>query len=133
MEKVITALQARPKGATRLARSSVLFKTIIAAIQDKKGTAIVSLDLKKIDEAVADFFVLCEADSHVQVRAIAQHIIHEVEDATGERPFHKEAGDSWTLVDFVNIVVHVFQRDQRKFYDLEGLWMDAGRQEHPSE
>ena len=132
MEKVLSTLQARPKSAVRLTRSSILFKTIIRAIQEKKGEATVSLDLKKIDEAVADFFILCEADNTSQVRAIAMHIIEEVAAAAGETPYHKEMGDHWTLVDFVNIVVHVFHKEQRRFYDLESLWMDAGRVEHPN-
>lgn len=130
MEKIITSLQGRKKAATRLTRSSKLFKTIIKAIQDKKGEAIVSLDLRKIDEAVADFFIICEAGSSVQLKAIADAIDEQVEEACGERPYHRETGDHWTLVDYVNAVVHIFQRDQRKFYDLESLWLDAGREEH---
>ena len=130
MEKILSTLQSRKKAPVRLTRNSVLFKTVIRAIQEKKGEAIVSLDLKKIDEAVADYFVLCEADNPVQVRAIAMHVVEEVAATVGERPFHKEMGEHWTLVDFVNIVVHVFLKDQRRFYDLESLWMDAGRMEH---
>ena len=132
MEKIITALKGRQKAPTRLNRNSKLFKTIIAAIKDKKGEAIVSLDLRKIDEAVADFFVLCEAQSSVQLKAIADHIDAQVKDECDERVFHVERGDEWTLVDYVNIVVHIFQRDHRKFYDLESLWADAERVEHES-
>ncbi|MCF8450128.1 MAG: ribosome silencing factor [Taibaiella sp.] len=130
MEKVITALQDRKKSATRLTRNSKLFKTIISAIKDKKGEGIISLDLKKIDEAVSDYFVLCEAQSHIQIKAIANNIIDEVEKECGEKPWHVEHGDSWTLVDYVNIVVHVFQHEQRLFYNLESLWEDAPRTEH---
>jgi ribosome-associated protein len=130
LEKVITALQERKKSTTRLTRNSKLFKTIIHAIQEKKGEGIVSLDLKKIDEAVADYFVLCEAQSHIQLKAIANNIIDEVERECGEKPYHTEHGDSWTLVDYVNVVVHVFQHEQRLFYNLESLWEDAPRTEH---
>lgn len=130
MEKIITALQERKKTATRLTKNSKLFKTIIHAIQEKKGEGIVSLDLKKIDEAVADFFILCEARSNIQVKAIAQSIIDEVEKECDERPYHTEHGDSWTLVDYVNVVVHIFQHEQRVFYNLESLWEDAPRTEH---
>ncbi len=130
MEKIITALQERKKPVTRLTRNSKLFKTIIHAIQDKKGDEIVSLDLKKIDEAVADYFVLCEAKSHVQLKAIADNVIEEVEKQCGEKPYHKEYGDTWTLIDYVNIVVHVFQHEQRLFYNLESLWEDAPKTEH---
>ena len=109
-----------------------MFQTILKAIQDKKGENIVSLDLTKIDEAVADFFILCEAQSHIQVNAIASNIEEEVRLQCEEKPYHVETGQLWTLVDYVNIVVHVFQRDERKFYDLEGLWMDAEKTEHPA-
>ena len=129
MEKIITGLQARKKAATRLTKNSKLFKTIISAIQAKKGENIVSLDLKKIDEAVADFFILCDARSNIQVKAIAQSIEELVETECEERPYHIEHGDKWTLVDYVNIVVHVFQHDQRMFYGIESLWEDAARTE----
>ena len=130
MEKIITALEGRKKSPTRLTRNSKLYKTIINAIKEKKGDAIVSLDLRKIDEAVADFFILCEAQSNVQVKAIADHIVEEVKANCDELAFHSERGDEWTLVDYVNVVVHVFQREHRKFYDLESLWADAERTEH---
>lgn len=132
MEKIITALQGRQKAPTRLTRNSKLFKTIISAIKEKKGEAIVSLDLRKIDEAVSDFFILCEAQSSVQLKAISDHIAQQVKEECGESVFHTERGDEWTLVDYVNIVVHIFQRDHRKFYDLESLWADAERMEHES-
>ncbi len=130
MEKIVTALQSRPKSATRLTRNSKLFKIILEAIADKKGEAVVSLDLRKIDEAVADFFILCEAQSHTQIKAIVDAIEQDVKNATGERPYHREEGQQWTLIDYVNIVVHIFTPDYRKFYDLESLWADAGRMEH---
>lgn len=130
MEKIITALQERKISSTRLTRNSKLFKVIIKAILDKKGEEVISLDLKKIDEAVADYFVLCEAQSNIQMKAIADNIIEEVQKECGERPFHKEYGDSWTLVDYVNVVVHIFQHEQRLFYNLESLWEDAPRVEH---
>ncbi len=130
MDKIITALQARKKPATRITRNSKLFKTIIKAIKDKKGEEIVSLDLRKIDEAVADFFILCEAKSHIQIKAIADNIAETVREECDEKPYHQENGDQWTLVDYVNVVVHVFQHEQRNFYDLESLWEDAERTEH---
>ncbi|RYD53643.1 MAG: ribosome silencing factor [Sphingobacteriales bacterium] len=126
----MTALQSRPKSATRLTRNSKLFKLILEAIADKKGEAVISLDLRKIDEAVADFFILCEAQSHTQIKAIVDAIEQDVKNTTGERPYHREEGQQWTLIDYVNIVVHIFTPDYRKFYDIEGLWADAGRMEH---
>lgn len=130
MEKILTALQGRKKANARLTRNSKLFKSILKAIKEKKGEEIVSLDLKKIDEAVADFFILCEANSNTQIKAIADFIEETVLNECEEKPFHVEYGKEWTLIDYVNIVVHVFQREQRKFYDLESLWEDAERMEH---
>jgi ribosome-associated protein len=130
LEKIITALQGRKKSDTRLTRNSKLFKNILKAIKDKKGKEIVSLDLRKIDEAVADFFIVCEAQSHIQIKAIADNIEEIVWKECGEKPYHAEQGNQWTLVDYVNIVVHVFEHEHRKFYDLESLWEDAGRMEH---
>lgn len=130
MDKIITALQGRKKTATRLTRNSKIFKTILEAIREKKGASIVSLDLRKIDEAVADFFILCEAQSHIQIKAIADNIEEKVKEECDERPYHTEYGQQWTLVDYVNVVVHIFNEEHRKFYDLESLWEDAERTEH---
>ncbi len=130
MEKIITALQGRKKSDERLTRNSKLFKSILKAVQEKKAEEIISLDLKKIDEAVADFFILCEAKSNIQLKAIADNIEKVVNEECGESPYHVERGDNWTLVDYVNIVVHIFQHEHRKFYNLENLWGDAGRVEH---
>lgn len=130
MDKIINAPQEKKKTLTRLNRNSKLFKTIIKAIQEKKGEAIISLDLRKIDEAVADFFIVCEAQSHVQIKAIADNIEKTVREDCDEKPYHIEYSNQWTLVDYVNIVVHIFQTDQRAFYDLESLWADAPREEH---
>lgn len=130
MDKIVNNLQARKKSDTRLNRNSKLFKTILKAIKDKKGNDIISLDLRKIDEAVADFFILCEAQSHVQIKSIADNIIEVVEEELDEKPYHVERGDQWTLVDYVNVVIHIFQHEQRSFYNLESLWEDAERMEH---
>lgn len=130
MEKIITTLQGRKKSPTRLTKNSKIFKTIIHAIKEKKGENIVSLDLRKIDEAVADFFIVCEAQSNIQINAIADSVEELVKKECDERPYHVEKSDKWTLVDYVNIVVHVFQTDSRKFYDLENLWADAERTEY---
>jgi ribosome-associated protein len=130
LEKIITEAKARKKTIARLSRNSKLFKSIINAIKDKKGENIYSLDLRKIDEAVADFFIICEAQSHVQLKAIADNIGYTVEEECDEKPFHAEIGLQWTLVDYVNVVIHIFQKEQRKFYNLESLWADADGMEH---
>lgn len=128
----LQVLTARPKRAARLTRNSKLFKTIISAIRQKKGENIVSLDLRKIHEAVADFFIVCEASSNVQVRTIADAIETEVKKSTGELPYRHEGYQAlqWVLIDYVNIVVHIFQPETRKFYKLEEMWNDGDHMQH---
>lgn len=115
------------KKASRLTKSSKILKVIINAIQDKKGESIVSLDMRKIPEAVADFFIICEAGANVQVKAIADSIQEQVKTECGELPYRTEGYQAlqWVLVDYVNVVVHVFQRETRKFYRLEDMWSDG--------
>jgi len=130
LEKIVTALQERKKPDQKLTRNSKLFKTIIKAIQDKKGSEVISLDLRKIDEAVADFFILCQADTAIQIKTIADHIEDQVWEACEEKPYRTTYGEQWTLIDYVNVVIHIFQEEQRQFYNIESLWEDAGRMEH---
>lgn len=131
--KQLSSLTNRKKtGTTRLTRNSRIIKTIIAAIQEKKGDSIISLDLRKIKEAVADFFIICEAGSQPQVRAIADNVEDRVKEKCGENPYHHEGYQKlhWVLIDYVNVVVHVMQPDTRKFYKLEEMWSDAADEEH---
>lgn len=127
-----SVLIARPKRAVRLTKNSKLFKTIIKAIQEKKGENIVSLDLRKIHEAVSDFFIICEASSHVQIKAIADSIEEEVKKKCGELPYRHEGRQAlqWVLIDYVNVVVHIFLPENRKFYRLEDMWSDSGLEKH---
>ena len=120
------------KTAGRLTKNSKIVKTIIAAIQDKKGEKIVSLDLRKINEAVADFFIVCEASNQPQIRAIAENIRNQVEEKCEERPYHQEGLQQmqWVLLDYVNVVVHIMLPDNRKFYQLEEMWSDAAATDH---
>jgi len=115
------------KRISRLTRSSKILKVIINAIQDKKGEHVVSLDLRKIPEAVADFFIICEASSTVQVKAIADWVEESVKKQCGEPPYKHEghSASQWVLIDYVNVVVHVFQSETRKFYKLEEMWSDG--------
>ncbi len=119
-------------GAARLTKNSKIIKTIIAAILEKKGENIISLDLRKINEAVADFFIVCEAGSSPQVRAIADNIEVRVNEKCSEHPYHHEGFQQlqWVLIDYVNVVVHVMQKETRKFYQLEEMWSDAASLEH---
>jgi ribosome-associated protein len=118
--------------AGRVTRNSKLFKSIINAIQEKKGENIISLDLRKIPEAVADFFIICEAGSSTQVKAIADFIEVHAKKTAGETPYRTEGhhGGQWVLIDFVNVVVHIMQPETRKFYKLEEMWSDAEGEEH---
>ena len=130
----LNVLSSRKKGQTRLTRNSKIFKVIINAILDKKGEKIVSLDLKKIPEAVSDFFIICEASNNNQLRAIADNIEKEVKDQCDENPFKHEGrqAEQWILIDFVDVVVHIMLPEPRKFYNLEELWSDAVSMEHNS-
>ncbi len=125
-------LSSRKKRAARLTRNSKIFKSIIRAIQYKKGEEIISLDLRKIPEAVADFFIICQATNQPQIRAITDSVIDEVKDLCGESPYHHEGKQTlhWVLIDYVNIVVHIMMPETRKFYKLEELWSDAVLEEH---
>ena len=122
----------KKKSAVRLTRNSKIIKTIIAAIQEKKGENIISLDLRKINEAVADFFIVCEAGSQPQIRAIAENIENKVKEKSDESPYHHEGYQNlqWVLIDYVNVVVHVMLAETRKFYKLEEMWSDAAAEEH---
>jgi ribosome-associated protein len=131
VDKTSTDSKATSKRSPRLNQNSKLFKTILNAVKDKKGENLISLDLRSIDEAVADYFIICEAQSHTQIHAIADNIEKEVRENCDERPYHSQYGAHWTLLDYVNIVVHIFNREQRKFYDIEGLWADAKHTDHP--
>lgn len=111
---------------------SRLLNQIIEGIFDKKGEEVISLDLRAIPEAVADYFVICEADNPNQLRAIADSVQHRVRQYCQEIPYHTEGyhNGGWILIDYVNVVVHVMHRDTRSFYRLEEMWSDAPMQEH---
>ena len=128
----LSVLSTRKKSITRLTRNSKIFKTIIKAIEDKKGENIVSLDLRKIPEAMADFFIVCQASSTTQVKAISDNVEAFLKDECGEAPYKQESYQSlqWVLIDYVNIVVHVMHPEARKFYKLEDMWGDAVTEGH---
>lgn len=88
--------------------------------------------MKNIDEAIADFFIVCQAGNTTQLGAIVDHIEKEVQEKTGEKAFRKEGkkGNSWVLIDYINIVVHCFLPDTRSFYKIEEMWSDADFKEH---
>ena len=129
----LSLLSTRKKSTvTKLTKSSKLFKTIIKAIQEKKGENIISLDLRKIHEAVADFFIICEASNPQQVRSIGDFVQEEVKNHCNEMAYKHEGYQAlqWVLIDYVNIVIHVMLPETRKFYQLEEMWSDAAKDEH---
>ncbi len=119
----------------KLTANSRLYKSIIKAIRDKKGENIISLDLRKIPEAVADFFIVCEATSSIQIKAIADYVQDQVKLQCDENPYKFEGYQSlqWVLLDYVNIVVHVMHPESRRFYKLEDMWSDAEIKGHDEE
>ncbi|HXB91535.1 MAG TPA: ribosome silencing factor [Puia sp.] len=132
MEQLSILATRKRKSVARLSRNSKIFKTIIHAIQEKKGQDIVSLDLRKIPEAVADFFVICEAGSSTQVKAIADSIEQEVRANCDELPYKHEGTQAlqWVLIDYVNVVIHIMLPETRRFYKLEDMWSDAPKEDH---
>lgn len=132
MEQLTALTSRKKKTPSRLTRNSKIIKTIIKAISDKKGEHIVSLDLRKIKEAVADFFIICQAPSQPQVRAISDNVEKMVKEKCEENPYRHEGFSQlqWVLIDYVNVVVHIMQPETRKFYRLEEMWSDADVMEH---
>ena len=132
MEQLAVLSTRRVKSANRLTQRSKIIKTIVAAIQEKKGENIISLDLRKINEAVADFFIICEAGNQLQIKAIGDNVEEKVGKKCNERPYHHEGYQSlqWVLVDYVNVVVHIMLTETRKFYKLEEMWSDGVSQNH---
>lgn len=121
MEKI------KAKKKTNTTSADTLCDLVVSLIQDKKGNNIVSLDLRKIPEAITDYFIICDGSSTVQVRAILDHLEEEVKKQTSLKPYHVEgrSNGEWCLIDFGDVIVHVFQTEKREFYQLEDLWSDA--------
>lgn len=109
------------------AKSEKLSQVIVKGMQEKKATDIVVMDLRKVKNAVADFFVLCSGNSDKQLDSIADSIDQEVFKSLKENPWHTEGKNNkeWMLLDYTNVVAHVFKKDRRQFYALEKLWGDA--------
>lgn len=103
-----------------------LVKVVVDAILDKKGREVVAIDLRKIKDAAADFFIIAHGDSSTQVKALFDNVLEETT-KKGLKAYHSEGGKNseWIIVDFVDVVVHIFHRDKRDFYGLEDLWSDG--------
>lgn len=109
------------------ASADELITLIVAGIEEVKGLNINLLDLREIENTVCDYFVVCNGTSNTHVNAIVSSIQKTVSKSIKDKPWHVEGADNseWVLMDYVNVVVHVFQKHTREFYDIEGLWGDA--------
>lgn len=107
----------------------------ITAMQEKKAKNIVSLDLTGVQDAVTDYFLICHAASKTQVHAIYDHVEELVMKNCGEKPYHREGYENseWILIDYVDVVIHIFLEESRHFYNIESLWADAKIKHHESD
>ena len=107
--------------------ADILANVIIEGMQENKAKEIVSLNLKEIETAVCDYFIICNGTSNIHVTSIADSVIHETTKSLKDKPFNKEGLENgeWILLDYGNVVAHVFQKKTRDFYNIEKLWGDA--------
>ena len=107
--------------------SSHISELAVHGIQEKKGNDIIRLDLRNIHSSVADYFVICHADSATQVRAIANSVEEEIYKVLHIDPIRKEGlqNGEWILLDYFDVVIHIFRTDKREYYGVEDLWGDA--------
>jgi ribosome-associated protein len=109
--------------------SKLLSEVIIEGMQDNKADNIVVIDLREVENAVTDFFVICSGDSPTQVEGITNSVVRSTRKELKEKPWHQEGkGNSeWILLDYVNVVTHIFYKELRDYYELENLWADGKR------
>ena len=107
--------------------STYLSEIAVQGIQEKKGNDIVRLDLRELNSSVSDYFIICSANSSTQVKAIADSVEEEIYKNTKTDPWRKEGQESaeWIILDYFDIVVHIFKTEKREFYGIEDLWGDA--------
>jgi ribosome-associated protein len=110
--------------------TDVLLGSVIKGIFEKKGQNVLKIDLMKLENRITDYFVICHASSGTQVSAICDSVEDTVRVEAGEKPLHIEGTDNcfWVLLDYGNVIVHIFLEEYRKFYSLESLWADASIQ-----
>ena len=110
-----------------LLSSEQLSQVVVKGMQELKAEDIVLMDLRSVNNAVADFFVICSGNSETHIGAIAESVDLEVNKVDGQNPWHREGLNNkiWVLLDYVDVVVHVFNHENREFYALESLWGDA--------
>ena len=106
---------------------------VVEGIQEKKGKNITILDLTELEHTITDYFVICEGDSNIHVDAVSDSVEDYIRENLSEKPYHIEGRENaqWILLDYVDVVVHVFQHSVRDFYNLESLWADGKRTDIP--
>jgi ribosome-associated protein len=117
----------RPKKTSTEKETVTLLDAIVEGMRERKAKNITILNLTSIENRVTDYFVVCDADSRTHVNSIAESVAEIVEKLSKERPYHTEGTQNgeWILIDYINIVAHVFLREMREHYNIEGLWGDA--------
>lgn len=112
--------------------SQQLITAIIEGIEEKKGKDIVQLDMRNLKNSVTDFFIICHGDSSRQADAIADTVEEFARKKTDQKPLHKEGSQhaNWILLDYSDVIVHIFNKEYRDFYNIEGLWADADRKDY---
>ncbi len=117
----------RPKKTSTPKETTSLLDAIVEGMEDRKAKNITILNISSLENRVTDYFVICDADSKTHVNSIADSVEDMVIKLTNEKAFHSEGhqNSEWILIDYINIVVHVFLRETREFYNIEGLWGDA--------
>ena len=113
--------------------SKILCDTIVEGMQENKAQNIVVLDLREVESAVCDFFVICSGESTTQVEGISSTVMRHTRSELSEKPWSVEGKTAreWILMDYVSVVAHVFYHETREFFDLEDLWSDAVRTDIP--
>jgi len=126
-EKKKKTVTKRPRKTASEIETSNLLDAIVEGMRDRKAKNIMVLNLMEIENRVTDFFVICDADSNTHVSSIADSIEETVERMAKEKAYHSEGNQNgeWILIDYINIVAHVFLRETREHYNIEGLWGDA--------
>lgn len=112
--------------------TKILKDLIVEALLDLKGEEVLTLDLRKLEETVTDFYIVCHGNSHTQVAALSDAVYKKVKDEIGLLPKAQEgkASAHWVILDYFDVVVHVFYKESREYYQLEELWSDAKTEEH---
>jgi ribosome-associated protein len=126
-EKKKKPLGKRPKKTSTPEQVSGLLDAVVEGMKERKGKNIMVLNLQNIENRVTDFFVICDADSKTHVNSIAESVEEIVEKLAKEKAYHSEGNQNgeWILIDYINVVAHIFLRETREHYNIEGLWGDA--------